>query len=118
MEIRLLGAMLNAMGGGGDRGNAFPASDAADFESGAQFIPGEVTQARRIGRPVKFVQACSGRCCWYWEFASGRRIYHWYRPDYESLNGAPCQECGNTHTDGGAVTPNVGIEPPRSGRLE
>jgi len=106
MDLRLMGALLNAMGGGGDAGNVFPASDADDLGKGAQFIPGEVTQARRRGERVAFVQACGNQCCWNWQFASGKRTFHWYRPDYEALNGGPCTECGNTHTKGGSLGPN------------
>ena len=44
------GALINALGGGGDQGNMFPQSDADDFASGARFVPGEVTLARRAGQ--------------------------------------------------------------------
>lgn len=36
MDLQLMGALLNAMGGGGDTGNAFPASDANDLGKGAR----------------------------------------------------------------------------------
>jgi hypothetical protein len=53
-EMGLFGMLANALGGGGDRGQAFPASDAADFQAGARYIPGEVTMARREGKHVTF----------------------------------------------------------------
>jgi len=39
------GMIANAMGGGGDIGQSFPASDAQDLADGADYIPGsEATQ--------------------------------------------------------------------------
>ncbi len=111
------GALINAMGGGGDRGNMFPQSDADDFASGARFIPGEVTLARRRGEKVAFVQNCTGKCCWYWQMPDSTLVYHWDRYTYEEIarvNGntwegefhgesGPCPHCGNTHTTGASV---------------
>jgi len=111
------GSLINAMGGGGDRGNMFPQSDADDFTDGARFIPGEVTLARREGKTVRFVQECS-RCCWYWEFEDGSRTYHFDRPTFKRIARAnhgdswspgdesqplagTCPDCGNEHTNGG-----------------
>jgi hypothetical protein len=73
------------MGGDGDRGNMFPASDADDFGKGARFIPSEVTLARRRGEKVMFVQECNNQCCWYWLMEDGIRIYHWNRADFEAI---------------------------------
>lgn len=67
------GAMISALGGGGDRGNSFPASDAEDLASGARWIPGEVTLARRRGEQVRFDQTTPN---WYWELSEGSRIKH------------------------------------------
>lgn len=111
------GALISAMGGGGDRGNMFPQSDADDFASGARFVPGEVTLARRRGEKVNFVHTCSP-CCWYWEFEDGTRVYHWDRFTWQYIaeaNGhteedvkeaGPCPRCGNVHTNGGTVKPS------------
>lgn len=49
-----VGIIANALGGGGDRGNAFPESDCRDLRNGAWFIPGEVTIARRQGKLVTY----------------------------------------------------------------
>ena len=48
------GRIANALGGGGDYGQCFPASDADDLGNGARYIPGEVTMARRRGEKVSF----------------------------------------------------------------
>lgn len=112
------GALISAMGGGGDKGNAFPQSDADDLATGARFIPGEVTMARRNGEKVTFVQEC-GPCCWYWQMPDGSKIYHFDPMTYEEIaraNGkkcdgepkemaGPCPKCGNVHTNGGTVQP-------------
>ena len=112
------GMLINAMGGGGDAGQSFPASDAADLSSGARFIPGEVTLERRAGKRVSFINVCTSQCCWYWELEDGTRIYHFSPSDYNEIgrhnNGAdwnregavpagPCPRCGNLHTNGGTV---------------
>ena len=110
------GAFISAMGGGGDRGNMFPQSDADDMASGARFIPSEVTMARRRGEKVTFVQNCGNSTCWYWHMPDGSKVYHWERHIWLSIakaNGkwdgegefkgetGPCPHCGNAHTDGG-----------------
>ena len=115
-DLAGFGMMISALGGGGDRGNPFPASDADDFGKGARYIPGEVTVARRAGQVVTFVKNC-GPCCWYWEFPDGKRIYH-YDPltyqyigehnnpdtwgDADIMAGA-CPACGNVNTGGNTV---------------
>ena len=60
-DMGAFGLIANAMGGGGDRGQSFPHSDAEDFTRGVRFVPGEVTLARRRGEVVEFVQKC-GPC--------------------------------------------------------
>ena len=110
--MNIFGQQVNAMEGGGDIGRGFPKSDADDFGHGARWIPGEVTLARRRGERVEFVRNC-GRCCWYWKFQDGTRIYHWDPLVYDEIrrhNGkgekeqaGPCQGCGNPHTSGGVV---------------
>ena len=118
-----LGFLTNAIGGGGDRGQSFPRSDAEDLSRGLRFIPGEVTDARRKGERVEFVNECSHPRCWYWQFPDGSRTYYWERWDYESIateNGVAleeneygtkagdtgrCRVCGNTHTSGGHIKP-------------
>ena len=119
-----IGFLINAMSGGGDRGQSFPQSDAEDFSRGARFVPGEVTMARRRGMRVQFVAQCT-RCCWYWEFEDGSRIYHWDPMAFDSIGAAngkerivtehgsptfkdgagPCPKCGNIHTNGGTFFP-------------
>ncbi len=118
-EVTALGFLTNALFGnaGEDRGQAFPYSDAEDLSRGLRFIPGEVTVARREGKQVSFMQPCSHRCCWYWQFPDGSRTYYWERWDYEAIaqhNGktknaegnypdgvGSCPDCGNPHTRGG-----------------
>lgn len=101
-DIADFGQMISAFGGGGDRGNMFPQSDADDFSNGARFIPGEVTLARRAGRVVKFIQTC-GACCWYWKFDDGMRVYHFDPITRDRIDGDVCPDCGNEHTGGGTV---------------
>jgi len=117
-DIADFGALISALGGGGDRGNAFPESDADELRGGARFIPGEVTTARRAGEKVRFVKNCSP-CCWYWEFQNGTRVYHWDRPSYEQIGrtnhgddftegqAGPCPSCGNEYTNGDIVEPKT-----------
>ena len=116
--MAVFGALISAMGAGGDRGDIFPQSDADDLASGARFIPGEVTMARRRGERVNFVQNCNNSTCWYWEMPDGTRIYHQDRYVWLSIakaNGkwdgegefsgeaGPCPNCGNTNTNGGTI---------------
>lgn len=105
------GALLAALGGGGDKGNTFPQSDADDFSRGVSFIPPEVTDARRLGQKVMFVKEC-GPCCWYWKMPDGSKIYHFDRTEYENIKfsnnatnqkAGPCPKCGNMNTGGGTV---------------
>lgn len=110
------GALISAMGGGGDSGNAFPQSDADELASGARFIPGEVTLARRAGKTVNFHQSCGNACCWYWEMPNGDKIYHFTREAFHqtalsngvwdgegdfSGDAGSCPSCGNSNTNGG-----------------
>lgn len=118
-ELGAFGALISAMGGGGDAGNMFPQSDADDLRQGCRFIPGNVTVARRGGQTVRFVNSC-GPCCWYWEFSDGSRIYHYDPLTYASIGrhnhpdawpvegelAGPCPNCGNPHTNGGDVPAN------------
>lgn len=118
-DLADFGSLISALGGGGDRGNSFPKSDADDFGKGARFIPGEVTLARRRGEPVAFAYEC-GPCCWFWEFQDGTRIYHYDPITYQAIGrsnnpdtwgndgvlAGPCPQCGNEHTSGGTVEPN------------
>jgi hypothetical protein len=118
-EIALFGFFANALGGGGDKGQSFPRSDAEDLSRGLRYIPGEVTEARRNGDLVLFEQPCTHPCCWYWQFQDKSKFYYWQRDDYEQIaitNGkeqdetgqypdvaGPCPDCGNKHTSGGKV---------------
>ncbi len=77
-------------------GNLFPFSDADDMNRGAQFIPAEVTDARRMGHKIKFVTNC-GPCCWYWEMPDHSRIYHFVPMTHNSIaeaNGREGQSTG------------------------
>lgn len=116
-ETTAFGFLVNALGGGGDRGQSFPQSDAEDLSRGLRFIPGEVTLARREGKRVPFVQDCHHPCCWFWQFPNGAKTYYWERGDFEHiarLNGrkfegdfrgeaGACPRCGNPHTGGGHI---------------
>jgi hypothetical protein len=83
-DLADFGSLISAIGGGGDRGNSFPKSDADDIGKGARFIPAEVTYARRAGQVVMFVTNC-GPCCWFWEFPNGKRSYHYDADTYQSI---------------------------------
>ena len=120
-EVTAIGFLANALGGGGDRGQSFPQSDAEDMSRGLRFIPGEVTSARRRDERVTFTQQCSNPCCWYWQFPNGARTYYWERDnwiriakvngvtleenEFGSLTGeaGSCPRCGNPHTSGGHI---------------
>ena len=116
-DLSAFGFLVNAMGGGGDRGQSFPQSDAEDMSRGLRFIPGEVTLARRRGERVEFVQKCNNECCWYWKFQDGSRTYYWERENFHDIaraNGnefkgefrgdaGKCPLCGNENTSGGHV---------------
>ena len=69
--MAVFGAMANGLGpnAGGDRGQAFPASDAEDFAKGARYIPGEVTLARRDGKRVIYDPAEQT-----WTMPDGKKI--------------------------------------------
>lgn len=76
-ELSTFGFLAAAMGGGGDRGQSFPQSDADDFGRGARFIPGEITMDRRAGKRVEFVQPDDDKPAeWYWLREDGSRIIH------------------------------------------
>ena len=101
-DLTAFGFLANAIGGGGDKGQSFPQSDAEDLSKGLRFIPGEVTLARRRGERVPFVQNCSNPCCWYWQFPVGGRHYYWERSAWEQIKDeGKCPLCGNTHINGG-----------------
>jgi len=99
-------ALINAMSGGGDRGQAVPSSDAEDFGRGVQFVPAEVTYARREGKTVRFDTSCqTSKTCWFWQMPDGERIYYFDRGDFENIrdnHGGTCPTCGNTHIGGGS----------------
>lgn len=109
-----------------DIGQAFPASDMADLERGARFIPGEVTLGRRRGEKIIFITDC-GLNCWYWLLPDGSRVYHYDPLTYDRIGEAngrrlvtgkynryykngpgPCPHCGNPYTSGGRI--EVGTE--------
>lgn len=116
-SIVAFGFLVNAMEGGGDRGQSFPRSDAEDLSRGVRYIPGHVTLARRAGKKVDFHSDCT-QCCWYWQLPDGSRSYHWeeysyslighhnHGKDWNRENGlaGPCPHCGNPHTRGGELT--------------
>lgn len=117
-DVSAFGRLVNAIGGGGDVGQSFPASDADDLDNGALFVPGEVTLARRRGERVIFVQQCT-QVCWYWEMPDGTRHYHWERttwlaiarsnnpdfhPDLPEAAAGRCPYCKNPFTDGGTFS--------------
>jgi hypothetical protein len=67
------GLLINALGGGGNKGNAFPKDDAIDLRNGATYIPYEVTDARREGKEVVFMQIGEKKD-WYWQMPDGTKI--------------------------------------------
>jgi hypothetical protein len=126
-EPAAFGFLANMLGSpkdsDGDKGSAYPRSDAEDQSRGARWIPGAVTMARRAGQKVEFVTEC-GPCCWYWHMPDGSRIYHFDSDISRQIarendrtevtkNGrkffeggvGPCPKCGNPHTSGGEVKP-------------
>lgn len=115
LSLSNFGQLVNAIGGGGNKGQSSPQSDADDLGKGLRFIPGEVTLARRRGESVQFVQECTQPCCWYWRFSDNSRTYYWERLSFEAMaveNGVldietdgagKCSRCGNTHTSGGHI---------------
>lgn len=71
-EMAGFGALLSALGG--DKGKLiFPPEDAADFAKGAASIPSQVTEARRLGERVEFIQA-GGPKDWYWCLPDGTKV--------------------------------------------
>lgn len=52
-----------------------PPADAQDAANGATQIPDAVTDARRAGQTVKFVQV-GAKENWYWEMPGGKKILH------------------------------------------
>ncbi len=56
--------------------SSVPRADAKDSMMGAVIIPSEVTDARRRGQNVKFVQQGPSTPNWYWEMPDGTKIYH------------------------------------------
>jgi len=102
-ELSAFGFIANALGGGGDRNQSFPQSDAEDLSRGARFIPGEVTMARRRGESVHFHVNCHNKCCWYWEMPNGSKVYHWCPVDFEHYGKEKCSVCGNENVKGGTV---------------
>ncbi|MDO8469913.1 MAG: hypothetical protein Q7S84_02775 [bacterium] len=114
-EMSAFGFLVNALddrkGSDGDTGATFPRSDAEDMGRGAHFIPGEVTDARRVGKKVEFVTDCrQSSTCWYWKMPDGTRIYHFNQSDFEEIrdgHSGRCPNCGNTNIGGGTVKPDA-----------
>ena len=76
-DLSVFGFLAAAMGGGGDKGQSFPQSDADDLGRGARYIPGEVTVARREGQTVVFEQPDDSRPeTWLWRFDDGKVVQH------------------------------------------
>ena len=55
--------------------NIVPRADAEDSMAGATDIPSEVTDSRRRGKQVAFVQK-GERKNWYWVLPNNKKIYH------------------------------------------
>jgi hypothetical protein len=107
-DVTRLGFMVSAMTSGnskdGDTGAVFPVSDAEDMSRGAQYVPGEVTVARRKGQKVNFISNCDySASCWYWEMPDGNRIYYCDPADSKNIKaqGGKCPKCGNNRILGG-----------------
>ncbi|HYF05681.1 MAG TPA: hypothetical protein VEA59_05940 [Patescibacteria group bacterium] len=54
--------------------NIIPEDDALDLRAGATSIPGRVTDLRRSGVKVRFVQASQDPEGWYWVGPNGEEI--------------------------------------------
>ena len=72
-DFAALLSLVSALGR--DGAQIVPPADAADARNGATRIPDRVTDARRTGRTVRFVQQGSVQN-WYWEMPNGEIIYH------------------------------------------
>lgn len=74
--LALVSALDKNKGKDGNTGAIVPQSDLDDvMKSGATWIPGEVTDARRLGKKVEFVHYGEmGE--WYWKMPNGTQIRH------------------------------------------
>ncbi|MFA5993431.1 MAG: hypothetical protein WC823_00565 [Parcubacteria group bacterium] len=105
---------------------AVPSSDLEDMRRGVRYIPHDVTLARRKGKKVQLVVACTANCS-YWQMPDGTKIYHQNREAYLFIGmknkreifydkfdksmilfeggPGPCSICGNPYTNGEIVVP-------------
>lgn len=80
-EVGCFGDMVNALFGGkskthGHHRPLFPKDDALDLQNGAYRIPYEVTDARRAGKTVTFVQVGTDPQHWYWNIQGRTPVMH------------------------------------------
>ena len=68
-------SMMHQLIAGTGQSSLIPRGDVEDLQNGASFIPSEVTDARRRGERVVFVQA-GPRARWHWRFADGTTVQH------------------------------------------
>jgi hypothetical protein len=64
-------------------GNLFSNEDSNDLTKGADTIPFKVTDARRLGQKVAFVQN-GKKSDWHWEMPDGTKVYHDKRDEIPS----------------------------------
>ena len=55
-DFAIFAMLTNALGGGGNVGAIMPEDDAIDLRNGAEYIPYEVTDARRLGRRIIYLK--------------------------------------------------------------
>jgi len=65
--------LANALGGG-NKDSIIPEDDIYDMHRGAQSIPGEVTDARRRGETVRYINPTEGLPNGEWIMPDGRRL--------------------------------------------
>lgn len=72
----MLGLLLlaHALGGGGNKDSIIPEDDIYDMQRGAQSIPFEVTDARRRGEIVRYINPTENLPNGEWIMPDGRRL--------------------------------------------
>lgn len=72
----MLGLLLlaNAIGGGGNKDSIIPEDDIYDMHRGATSIPDEVTNARRRGETVRYINPTDSMPNGEWVMPDGRRV--------------------------------------------
>lgn len=66
--------LANALGGGGNKDSIIPEDDIYDMHRGAQSIPSEVTDARRRGKTVRYINPTESLPNGEWIMPDGKRV--------------------------------------------